>query len=115
MKRVVVAVLVVSGASALLAGPQGMGSVGGITGTVTDPSGAVVPGATVEVQSQVSGYDKTVKTDPSGAFKVLDLAPNNYHVAVTASGFQPQHLENISVRAGVPSNLSISLTLASST
>jgi hypothetical protein len=90
-----------------------MGSVGGITGTVTDPSGATVPGAAVEVQNRITGYDKTVKTDASGAFRFQDVAPNNYHVAVTASGFQPQHLENVIVRAGVPVNLPVSLALAS--
>ncbi len=114
MKRLVFAVIALAGAFTLPAAPQGIGSAGGVSGTVVDPSGAVVSGATVEVQNRVTGYDRAVKTDAGGTFKFLDLAPNNYHVAITAAGFQP-HMEDITVRAGVPVTLSVPLTLASST
>jgi hypothetical protein len=91
-----------------------MGSAGGISGTVIDPSGALVAGATVEVQNRITGYDKTVKTDANGAFRFTDLAPNNYHIAVIAAGFQPR-MQDVTVRALIPVSLSIPLTLASAT
>jgi len=46
---------------------QGMGNSGTITGTVTDPSGAVVAGATVEIQNKVTGYDRTTTTDAASS------------------------------------------------
>lgn len=91
-----------------------MGSAGGITGTVIDPSGALIGKATIEVQNRVTGYDRTVQTDPTGTFRFQDLAPHNYHVIVKAAGFQT-HTEDVTVRGSVPVSLSIPLSLASST
>jgi hypothetical protein len=92
---------------------QGMGSSGGIGGVVNDPSGATVADATAEVRNRVSGLDKTVKTDSAGVFRFLSLPPDNYHLQVSAPGFQ-SHVEDVTVRAGVPVNLTIALKLASS-
>ena len=92
---------------------QGMGSSGSVSGSVADPSGATVAGATVELKNRVTGFDKSVKTEADGAFRFTNLAPNNYHFAVTAPGFQP-HAEDVTVRAGVPLTLTVAMTLASS-
>jgi hypothetical protein len=91
--------------------PQGAGSAGSISGTVADPSGAMIGGATVEVQNKLTGYDKSVTTDASGTFKFIGLAPNNYHVSITAPGFQPHH-EDVTVRGGVPVSMAIPMKLA---
>jgi hypothetical protein len=92
---------------------QGMGSSGGIGGTVADPSGATVAGAIVEVKNRITGYDKTVRTEGDGVFKFNNLAPNNYHFSVTAPGFEP-HVEDVTVRAGVPVAIAVALKLATS-
>jgi hypothetical protein len=89
-----------------------MGSSGGISGIVSDPSGASVSGATIEILNRITGYDKTIKTDASGTFRFFDLVPQNYHVAITAAGFQP-HMEDVVVRPLVPVTLNVSLALAS--
>jgi hypothetical protein len=111
MKRAVfvIAALLSTGAERAL--PQGTGSGGSISGTVADPSGAVISSATVQVQNKVTGYDKTVTTDSSGAFKFVGIAPNNYRLNVTIQGFQP-HSEDVTVRGGVPVTLTVSLQLA---
>jgi hypothetical protein len=106
-----VAALLAVGAERAL--PQGTGSGGSISGTVADPSGAVIAGATVQVSNKVTGYDKTVTTDTSGAFRFLGLAPNTYQVNITAAGFQPQH-QDVPVRGGVPVTLSIAMKVAES-
>jgi hypothetical protein len=62
-------------------------STGTISGTVTDPSGALVPGASVQIANHVSGYTRTAKTDASGQFRFYNIPFNPYHVTVTASGF----------------------------
>lgn len=58
-----------------------------VHGTVTDPTGAVIPGATVHLFNAVSGLDRTVTTDPGGNFEIPNVPFNNYQVAVSASGF----------------------------
>src|SRR5689334_10356705 len=55
-----------------------------ITGTVVDPSGAIVPNATVAVRNPVSGYSRTAVTDASGKFAIANVPFNPYHVTVTA-------------------------------
>ncbi len=81
MKSIFVAVLAIANMAALFAVSQGIGSAGSISGIVTDSSGAVVAGATVELQNRISyGYDKSATTDNTGAYHSLDLPPNNYHL-----------------------------------
>ncbi|HYA18034.1 MAG TPA: carboxypeptidase-like regulatory domain-containing protein, partial [Bryobacteraceae bacterium] len=92
---------------------QGMGNAGTITGTVTDPSGAVVAGATVTIENKVTGFSRTVTTEADGTYKILGVPQNNYHMTVTATGFQ-QHVADIEVRTTVAINLPVSLSLASS-
>ena len=96
------------------ASAQGIGNSGTITGTVTDPSGAVIKGATVEIQNKVTGYDKTATTDGAGSFKILGVPHNSYHTVVAATGFQ-SHIEDVDVRTSVPVNLAIALVLGEST
>jgi len=56
-----------------------------ISGTVVDPSGAVVPGATVEISNPVSQFERSVSTDNSGAFSISNIPFNPYHMTVTGS------------------------------
>jgi hypothetical protein len=114
MKSILFVALALSGACAAPMFAQGLGNSGTITGTVVDPSGAIVAGATVEIQNKVTGYDKSTTTDSAGTFKFLGVPQNDYHTTVTAAGFQP-HVEDVPVRATVAVNLKIALGLASST
>jgi hypothetical protein len=115
MKRILLVFLTLSGVSLSTAPAfaQGMGNSGTITGTVTDPSGAVVMGATVEIQNKVTNYDRTTTTDAAGMFKFFGVPQNNYHTVVTAKGFQP-HIEDVMVRTTVAVNLTIAMMLESS-
>jgi hypothetical protein len=60
-----------------------------ITGTVVDPSGAVVANATVEVRNPVSGFSRNTVTDAAGKFVVPNVPFNPYHMTVTGQGFAP--------------------------
>jgi hypothetical protein len=60
---------------------------GSINGTVTDPSGAVIPGATVSIQNPVSAYTRSATTDSAGHFRFSNLPFNPYHLTVTKDGF----------------------------
>ena len=61
---------------------------GTILGTVTDPSGAVVGGATVKVRNVGTGIERTATTTPDGSYTIAELPIGTYTVTATQSGFQ---------------------------
>lgn len=67
--------------------PQGT-NLGTIRGTVTDPHGAVVANASVQVTDQTTGLSRDLTTDSDGNFEAAALKPGTYKVTVTASGFK---------------------------
>jgi hypothetical protein len=92
---------------------QSAGNSTSVTGTVTDPSGAVVPNATVEIRNPVSGFERTATTDSSGRFTIPNVPFNPYHLKATGQGFVP-HSQDIDVRSVVPIVVSIPLKVESS-
>jgi hypothetical protein len=84
-----------------------------ISGTVFDPSGAVVPKAKVQINNPVSKYDRSETTDAAGRFEFPNVPPNNYHLSVTFAGFAP-YAQDIEVRSNVPNDISIKLNIESS-
>src|SRR3989440_26544 len=89
-------------------------SAGTITGAVTDPNNAVVANAQVTISNPITGYKRTVSTDTDGTFRFNDVPPNNYQVAVSATGFQSS-AESVVVRTAVPINLKIALSVGAAT
>src|SRR5450432_2911795 len=85
-----------------------------LQGIVTDPSGAVIAGATAAIHNPVSGLDRTAISDTSGNFSFPNVPYNPYHLTVTAPGFT-SHSEDIDIRSAVPVNLKIGLTLGQAT
>jgi hypothetical protein len=90
---------------------QSFGGVGTVSGTVTDPTGAVVPGATVEIKNPVTNYDQKTITDNAGQFAFHRVPLNNYHVSVSANGFSPVG-SDIDVRSTIPISMPVALSLA---
>jgi hypothetical protein len=87
---------------------------GDIVGTVTDPQGAVIPGATVTVTSKTSNSGKTVVTDARGSYRVPLLEPGAYNVVVVAAGFEKQNF-TVNVSIGGVTGGDTKLTLGAST
>ncbi|HMC30751.1 MAG TPA: TonB-dependent receptor [Candidatus Angelobacter sp.] len=98
----------------LLAAGQSLGTSGTIQATVTDPSGAVIPGAVVEIQNPVSGYKQDQVADQNGFAIFRNVPFNPYHLTVTAKGFA-SNVQDVTVRSTVPVNLPISLAIESTT
>lgn len=73
----------------LTATPATAQGVGSITGSITDPSGAVVPGATVSVVESGTGLSRTAISDDRGQYAVPALRPSEYKLTVELSGFRP--------------------------
>ena len=90
---------------------QNLGSAGTVKGTVTDPSGAVIPGATATIHNPITGFERTASTDSSGGFSFTNVPFNPYHLSVTATGFAPQAQE-VDLNSMVPVSLKITLQLA---
>ena len=73
---------------------------GSVTGTVTDPSGAVVAGAQVTLTNEATGLKRQTTTDSAGTYRVLDLPQGDYTIEVTATGFKPLKVANVPVVIG---------------
>src|SRR5918993_638734 len=73
---------------------------GGLTGTVTDTSGAVLPGTTVTITNKVSGAVKSVVTSGDGLYTVQDLDPGRYSVTIELSGFAKSEIPDVAVSLG---------------
>ena len=84
-----------------------------LSGVVTDPTGAVVPGATVEIHNPISQYTRSTTTDNAGQFSFTNIPFNPYHLAVTATGFGA-YSQDVDVRSAVPLNLKVALQIQGS-
>ncbi len=73
---------------------------GSLTGVVTDPTGAVVPGAKVELTDANKGYDYPTTTDAVGHYVITNLLPSSYKISVEAPGFKTYVRDGINVDVG---------------
>ncbi len=80
---------------------------------VSDPTGAVVPGATVEIHNPVSQFDRSTTTDSAGRFSFTNIPLNPYHLSVKVTGFAA-YSQDVDVHSAVPLNLKITLQIAGS-
>ena len=76
------------------------GSFGRILGTVTDQSGAVMPGATVSVIDTQRGLARTLTADSAGEYNAPNLIPSTYTVRVEAKGFKTLERQNVALEVG---------------
>ena len=75
-------------------------TTGAIGGTVSDSSGALLPGTTITVSSPDTGFARTVKSNASGEFNVPELDPGTYSATFTADGFEIYRENSITVTVG---------------
>ena len=86
--------------------------LGTITGRVTDQSGAVLPGATVEIVNLEKGISLSKTTDPEGKYIFPLLHPGPYRVTVSLSGFDTVVSQNAIVEVGKTTNINSKLKLS---
>lgn len=98
----------------LPAAAQAGATSGTITGTVTDPTGAVVSGATVTIKNPVSQYERSAKTDGSGHFQFTNVPFNSYHMTVSMSGFSSL-AKDVQVQSATPVAVPVTLSLGTAT
>src|SRR5208282_978524 len=85
-----------------------------VGGTIVDPSGGVIAGATVEIHNPVSGFERSTSTDSSGNFNIPNVPFNPYHLTITSPGFDT-YTQDVDVRSTVPVNLKIALKISGAT
>ena len=90
---------------------QGGGATTSLTGTVTDASGAVIPGATALVRNNATATEFTAVTNEQGSFTVPAIDPGTYTVTVTLIGFKTAVLNNVRVSAATPATVRVALEL----
>src|SRR5262245_19440513 len=83
--------------------------VGAVSGTVTDPTGAVVASAKVSLKDTQTGVTKEAVSTDGGTFLFPDLAVGSYAVTVTASGFKTETITNITVSTNQTADVKVSL------
>ena len=108
MKRLIVVVLI---ALSLAVAANAQTFRGAINGTVTDPSGAVVPNADVKATEKATGIDHTTIATSDGLFAFQDLPIGTYKVTVTAKGFAVLTVDNILVAQGAIYTVAAKLSL----
>ncbi len=89
---------------------QTLGTAGTISGTITDPNGAAVVGASLTIKNAVTGFTRSATSDAEGNYSFQNVPPNNYQITVSASGFE-NTAQNIVVRGSVPMQIPISLNV----
>lgn len=86
-----------------------------VTGTVSDPTGAAVPGATVQVVNLATGATLSATTNEKGIYTVPALPAGGYRVTVSKSGFKTETVENVQLVVGVPGTVNVKLEIGAAT
>jgi hypothetical protein len=90
---------------------QSLGNTGTVEGAVADPSGAAIPKATVTLHNPLTNYTQSALSDSDGSFRLGNVPPNSYHLAVTAPGFEP-FAQDVTVKNSLPLQIKATLSLA---
>ncbi|MDR3736959.1 MAG: carboxypeptidase regulatory-like domain-containing protein [Acidobacteriaceae bacterium] len=81
-------------------------------GHITDPSGALIPGAAVTLTSAAGAHTAIVKADAAGAYELRSIAPGNYYLGVTYDGFAPFQSQAIALAAGQTKRIDVAMAVA---
>jgi Carboxypeptidase regulatory-like domain/TonB dependent receptor-like, beta-barrel len=82
-----------------------------LRGTVKDPNGAVISGATVTVRDEARNFERSVQTNETGYFTLLSLPPGNYKLTVTAKGFATLVARSVTLTVGQVADYPVSMQL----
>jgi outer membrane cobalamin receptor len=82
-----------------------------LTGRVLDPSGAAIPGATVNVRNEVTRFARAVESEADGSYVMTNIPYHSYQIVAEAPGFQSS-AQTVSLRTNIPFALDIRLPLA---
>jgi hypothetical protein len=90
---------------------SGQATSGNLVGSVTDPSGALVPGATVEATNTATNVKVSTVTGPEGQFQINNLPAGSYNLKVSHAGFNAATLRNVAVSLNVTATQNVRLNV----
>src|SRR5277367_6216977 len=90
-------------------------AVSSLRGTVTDPKGAVLQGATITLSNTSTGYSRTAKSGNDGGYQFLEVPPATYTVSVTAAGFATVKQERVTLQVSQPTTLDVAMQVKGTT
>src|SRR6266404_5855542 len=90
-------------------------TTGTISGTVKDSTGAVLPGAKVELRNQDTGISRAIQSDAAGRYSAASLSLGNYRVTATANGFQTEVRSGIALTVGREAVVDLTMAVGSVT
>ena len=79
-----------------------------LSGTISDPSGAVIAGAQVTITNKATGIARTVTTDTAGLYSAPNLQPGPYEVAISAMGFSTTKQQDLTLTVGAQQTMDVS-------
>ena len=80
-----------------------------LRGTVADPKGAVVAGASVTLSNPATGFSRTAQTNDQGIYQFLEVPPATYVVEVTAAGFATTKRDSVPLQVSSPATVNLVL------
>ena len=110
-RRAVLAIIVILTSTLVFAAHAQSGGAT-VQGTVTDPSGAVVPNAKVRVTAQLTGVSRELVTDKGGFYSAANVSAGRYKIVVTAAGFANNTQDNVVLSVGGTRDLDIAMTVS---
>ena len=94
---------------------QSQSQTADLSGTVVDPNGSVVPGATITAQNNATNITRTATSSDSGVYQILGLPPGIYNITAEAATFKKTLFSDVKITVGQSAELKISLELGDQT
>lgn len=101
------AAITIIGAGSVFA--QAQASTADFSGSVTDPNGAGVPGASVSVKNKATGFSRSTTADAAGEFKMIGLPVGSYDVTANAANFKKVTVTGLTLTVGQEARLNLKL------
>lgn len=111
MRRIIMLFAVAAVALALAMPAEAQFARSSLRGQVTDPDGAALPGVTVAVRNQGSGYSRQTVTGVNGSYDFNGLQPGTYTVTFTLQGFTTKQQEDVQLAVGTEGELNMTMDL----
>ncbi len=115
MREIGIMLLILALLIAIAPAALGQATYGNIIGTVTDPTGAAVPGVQITIENTATGVSVTAQTNSSGNYVATHLLPGTYTVTFSKQGFQSFVQKNVSVAVGMSVNVNAQLQVGAVT
>jgi len=90
----------------------GQTATSSLHGTISDPKGAVVSGATVTITNPATGFRRSTKSDSQGSYQFIEMPPAKYDLLVESAGFGPMKQNGIELLVASPATLNITMEVS---